>query len=176
MNTLISTPRLSLRNIVPSDLGALVAMNEDEEVMKYFPSILSQEQTIQFMDRIFTQYKENGFGLYAVTLISSDALIGLAGFMMPSFESFFTPCVEIGWRFKKEFWGQGYASEASTACLKYAKTLLGLKEILSFTSIQNKKSEAVMKNIGMKKQGHFVHPKLDKDHWLSEHVLYSIQL
>lgn len=176
MSLMLTTERLLLRSFETPDWEYFVAMNEDQEVMKYFPAPLCKEESLQFIDRINNHYKDVGFSLYAVVLASNNAYIGFTGFMTPSFDAFFTPCVEIGWRFKKEYWGNGYATEAATACLKYAKEQLDLKKVFSFTSIHNKKSEAVMQKIGMQKQENFEHPKLDKTHWLCAHVLYSIQL
>lgn len=56
----------------------------------------------------------------------------------------FSPCVEIGRRLAKTDWGKGYASEAARAALDYAITELQLDEVLSFTSVTNLPSQAVM--------------------------------
>ena len=176
MALILTTERLVLRSFDPTFYDSFVAMNKEEEVMKYFPAPLSKEESLQFIDIISNHYKDVGFSLYAVLLASNNTFLGFTGFMTPSFDAFFTPCIEISWRFKKEYWGNGYATEAATACLKYAKEQLGLKEVFSFTSLHNKKSEAVMQKIGMQRQKNFEHPKLDKTHWLCAHVLYVIQL
>ena len=51
---------------------------------------------------------------------------------------------------------------------------LALKDIYSFTSIHNKRSEQVMKKAGMQKLGWFDHPSLENGHYLQKHVLYKI--
>ena len=86
-----------------------------------------------------------------------------------------SPCVEIGWRLAKVHWGRGYASEAAEAALCYAFGELGLDEVVSFTAAINKPSEAVMQKIGMANaQQNFVHPRVEVDSPLREHVLYKI--
>ena len=60
--------------------------------------------------------------------------------------------------------------------LEYAKKTLGLKELYSFTSLPNKRSERVMQKIGMVKSKEFDHPLVSLDHPLCRHVLYKISL
>src|SRR5699024_12133542 len=65
-----------------------------------------------------------GFGLYAVEEKTNNEFIGFIGFHRATFEADFTPCIEIGWRLKKEAWGKGYATEGAASCLKYGFTVL----------------------------------------------------
>jgi len=176
MALIFSTDRLLISHLEAAHFEDFLKMNQDEEIMKYYPNLLSKQETIDFFDRVNNHFKQHGFSFYAVSLKSTQQFIGCTGFMIPTFEAYFTPCVEIGWRYQKEYWGKGYATEGANACLKYGKEQLKFKEVVSMTSVQNKKFEAVMQKIGMQKQGNFLHPKLDQAHWLSEHVLYSIEL
>jgi [ribosomal protein S5]-alanine N-acetyltransferase len=173
-NYIISTERLGLRRWRQTDIDPFAKINSDEAVMKYFPATLSRSETIAMIQRIGDHFEKNGFGLYAVEEKKSGAFIGFTGFSIPSFESFFTPCVEIGWRYQKESWGRGLATEAAQACLQHGFNVLGFQQIFSFTSAINLPSEKVMKRIGMKKTGEFDHPKLDKANRLCRHVLYRI--
>lgn len=175
MKYIISTERLGLREWTGADIDPCVAMNMDQEVMKYFPAIMNEEETRAMLKRIHTRFSESGFGFYAVEKKSNNEFIGFTGFGIPAFESFFTPCIEIGWRFKKEAWGRGYATEAANACLKYGFKTLLFDRIVSFTSVLNTNSERVMQKIGMKKIGEFDHPFIEKDNRLCRHVVYEIK-
>ena len=175
MKYIISTERLGLREWKGSDVDPCVAMNLDKEVMKYFPAIMNEEETRAMLKRIHARFSESGFGFYAVEKKSNNEFIGFTGFGIPVFESFFTPCVEIGWRFKKAEWGRGYATEAASACLKYGFENLLFDKIVSFTSVLNLNSERVMQKIGMKKIGEFDHPFIDATHRLCRHVVYEIR-
>jgi ribosomal-protein-alanine N-acetyltransferase len=106
--------------------------------------------------------------------MDNGQFIGYTGFAHPTFESHFTPCVEIGWRLSKENWNQGFATEAALACLHYGFKKLAFNEIYSFTATINLPSIKVMEKIGMKKQGEFEHPALAEGHKLKTHVLYKI--
>ena len=69
---------------------------------------------------------------------------------MPGFTAPFTPCVEIGWRLAAAHWGRGYATEAARAVLVHAWDVVGLDEVVSFTTAGNDRSRAVMVRLGMR--------------------------
>ncbi len=68
--------------------------------------------------------------------------------------------------------GKGYATEAASACLVYARQVFGIKEIYAFTSTLNERSERVMKKIGMRFIKTFDHPSVPCGHPLVPHKLY----
>ena len=171
----IETERLFLRQWQPSDHESYIAMNLDKEVMEFFPTTLIEEESISHITRTRNHIEEKGYGLFALERKDTNAFIGFTGFSHPKFEADFTPCTEIGWRIAKEYWNLGFATEAAKACLVFGFKKLSLEEIYSFTSVHNKKSEQVMKKIGMKKTGEFNHPLLAQGHYLQKHVLYKIK-
>ena len=86
-----------------------------------------------------------------------------------------TPCVEIGWRLARAYWGTGYAAEAANASLDFVFRTLDLSEVFSFTSVSNKRSRAVMERINMQNtHANFSHPMIPINSPLQEHVLYKI--
>ena len=172
---IIVTKRLGLRKLINEDIIPFAEMNKDADVMKCFPNTLSDDETAKLVNRINLHFNKHGFGLFAVEKLTTKKFIGFTGFMTPSFESFFTPCVEIGWRFKKEEWNKGYATEAATACLTYGFKTLNFDKIYSFTSVINKPSEKVMQKIGMMKAGEFDHPNIPANSSLCRHVVYKIE-
>ncbi|OKP01206.1 GNAT family N-acetyltransferase [Xenorhabdus eapokensis] len=88
----------------------------------------------------------------------------------------FSPFVEIGWRLDKPFWGQGYTCEAAHRIFDCAFTEIGLEEIVAFTTVSNYRSERVMKKLDMvRDEKTFLHPGLEADHPLREHVLYRLK-
>lgn len=169
----LETSRLNLRDWLSADLEHFCKMNADPDVMNYFPRVLSSAETERFYQVILAEFKEYGFGLYAVEEKRTKEFIGFIGFHRATFESDFTPCIEIGWRLKKNAWGQGYATEGARACLEYGFKNLGFSEVVSFTAEINKPSVNVMKKIGMKPVKTFLHPRVDQDSPLKKHVLYQ---
>lgn len=172
---MIETQRLILRNWQDSDTEPFAALNQDPQVMEHFPSVLTREETIAFIDKCKQHYSTYGYTLYACELKDNHQLIGFVGLMYRA-DLPFSPCVEIGWRLAKDYWGQGLASEAALKCLEIGFTEFNLAEIVSCTSTINKRSERLMQKLGMIHDagGNFYHPKLPKEHPLSLHVLYRI--
>lgn len=171
---IITTKRLKLRLWGDEDVEAFIKLNEDEEVMRFFPTTQTKEQTLAQIARIKTHFTNHNYGLYALERIDKGEFIGYTGFAHPTFTSYFTPCVEIGWRLSKENWNKGFATEAASACLQHGFSALGFEEIYSFTATINLPSIRVMEKIGLKKQGLFEHPALPEGHKLKTHVLYKI--
>ena len=166
--------RLGFRLWKDDDSMIFSRMNADSKVMQYFPGILNEKESDQFIERIMEHFKEHGYGLWAVDLKETHEFIGFIGFYTAKFESDFTPCVEIGWRLDHRFWNKGYATEGAIKCLDYGFNRLGLNEIFSFTSEINKPSINVMKKIGLVEQGVFQHPNISEESPLRPHVLYKI--
>lgn len=171
----IETERLILCDWQQVDLEHFSEMNADEDDMKIFPKTLSKEESDAFGQAIIAEIEEYGFGLYAVEVKETNEFIGFIGFHRATFESDFTPCVEIGWRLKKEAWGKGYATEGAKACIQYGFEELGFDEIYSFTADINEPSKNVMRRVGMEFIKEFDHPRVEADSSLRKHVLYRIQ-
>lgn len=172
----IETERLTLRDWKEEDLKVFQNMNSDPVTMEFFPKTLSFDESRQFYERIQLEFRERGYGLYAVEIKDTKEFIGFTGFHYTVMDTEFSPCVEIGWRLAYDTWGYGYATEAAKACLDYARKNLSFTEIYSFTSVSNRCSENVMKKIGMVKVGNFQHPTIKNGNPLKEHLLYKLEL
>jgi RimJ/RimL family protein N-acetyltransferase len=172
----LTTTRLCLRPWQASDLAPFARLNADPRVMQFMPKLLTQAESDAVVSRITAHFDRHGFGLWAVEVIESKTTIGFVGLSVPAFEAHFTPCVEIGWRLAYDHWGQGYASEGAKAALGFAFRELRLDEVLSFTTLANQRSRAVMERIGMSHspEDDFDHPNLAPDHPLCRHVLYRL--
>jgi len=171
---ILETPRLILRQWKEADHEPYIELNLDKEVMEFFPSVSTPEETMQQIERVTRHIEEYGYGFFAVERKDNHQFIGFTGLSHPRFESYFTPCVEIGWRLSKANWGRGFATEAAEACLAYGFKELALEEIYSFTAVLNKRSEQVMIKTGMTKQGLFDHPSIAEGSALKKHVLYKM--
>ncbi len=72
--------------------------------------------------------------------------------------------------------GQGLATEAASAALDFGFGSAGLEEVVSFTSVGNTRSSAVMRRLGMTHDlgDDFQHPLVPPGHHLAPHVLFRI--
>ena len=170
----LQTSRLILRNWKQNDIEPFAILNSDPRVCEFLPNVLSQEETLTSVIKIQSHFKKHAFGLFAVELISTKTFIGFVGLKYFSFDSHFTPSVELAWRLSWENWGQGLATEAAQKVTQYGFETLGLSEILAITAKRNQRSRRVMEKLGMftNEDENFLHPQLEYSHPLAEHVLY----
>lgn len=172
---MLKTERLILRQWTNDDFSPFSKICGDAEVIEFYPKPLTEEESYGLGSRIQSLIKERGWGFWAIELPNRKKFIGFVGLHIPKESLPCSPCVEIGWRIAKEFWNQGYATEAAKESLRYAFTTLNLNEVVSFTTVANVRSQAVMQKIGMSNTGNnFMHPDIEVTHPLCEHVLYKI--
>lgn len=171
----LETDRLYLRQWREKDLPLFAKLNADPEVMKYFPSPLSLAETHSFAEKCRALISAKGWGFWALELKGSGEFIGFTGLNAPKPSLPCSPCVEVGWRLRRDAWGNGYATEAATESLKFAFEDLSLDDVVSFTTVANARSRAVMARLGFTNTDqNFRHPDIPQDHSLAEHVLYKI--
>ncbi|NND63451.1 MAG: GNAT family N-acetyltransferase [Flavobacteriaceae bacterium] len=170
---LIKTERLGLRNWLPEDEAPFIEMCADAEVMKHFPTVLSSEETLGLINRLKNHFIEFGYTYFAAEVIETAEFIGFIGIANQTWESEYTPCVDIGWRLKQGAWGKGYATEGAKACLDAAKNKFGVSKVLAFATDTNHASEQVMQKIGMSYVGTVQHPKIKHDPRFKHCVVYS---
>ncbi len=91
-----------------------------------------------------TSYKKNGYGLWLVTVKITHQPIGICGLI----RRVELPDMDLGFAFLPSFTGQGYAFEASQACLQYAKDVLKRIQILAITSETNSRSKTLLAKLG----------------------------
>lgn len=171
----IETDRLTLRRWRAADREPFAALNADPEVMAFFVAPLTREGSDQLIDRLDSRFEEDGFGMWALEVRATGSFIGFTGIAVVRFEAPFTPAVEIGWRLARSAWGLGYATEAARASLDFGFGDGGLDEVVSFTTVGNARSRAVMERLGMTRDpaDDFEHPGI-RGHLLAPHVLYRV--
>jgi ribosomal-protein-alanine N-acetyltransferase len=154
-------------------------MNADPEVMRWFPAPLTRAQSDASVDRLSRHHDEHGYTAWAVEVLESDRgpapFVGFVGLVQPGFDPPFphsVPCVEVGYRLARPWWGLGIATEAGRAALRLGLVELGLPEVVSFTVPPNIGSQAVMQRLGMRYDGVFAHPRAAAGEWWGPHVLY----
>jgi RimJ/RimL family protein N-acetyltransferase len=152
---LIRSERLTLRNWQNSDRAMFAALNADPEVTPDLGGPLDRATSDAKLDRYIASFERHGFCRWAIEDLNGNFL-GYAGVMPSRPHHPLGPHAEIGWRLMRSAWGHGYATEAASACLKDVFERVRLKEVLTYTSADNFRSQAVMARLNLQRK-----PSLD---------------
>jgi RimJ/RimL family protein N-acetyltransferase len=146
----LGSKRLLLRMFCESDLDAYAAMCADPEVMRYLGAgyPLTRSESWRNMALVLGHWQLRGFGLWAVEERATGLLAGRVGCWQP--EGW--PGREIGWTFRREFWGRGYATEAAQTVLADGFSRPGTWRLISLIHPQNERSIAVALRLGMRRE------------------------
>lgn len=171
----LRTERLLLRQWQERDLEPFAELNSDPEVMRYFPAMLTREESDALATAIRRALERQGWGLWAVEVIDGPSFVGFVGLNDPSFDAHFMPAVEVGWRLGREHWGHGYATEAGQAALEFGFDQLELDQIVAMIGLDNSRSQQVAERLGMTRDpaDDFDHPRVPPGP-LRRHALYRL--
>lgn len=147
---ILETKRLLLREMNESDFDALCKILCDEETMYAYEGAFSDQEVGEWLDRQLSRYREFGFGLWAVVLKETGMMIGQCGLTMQPWKN--AEVLEIGYLFQRNFWHNGFATEAAIACKKYAFEVLKADEVCSIIRDTNIPSQKVAERNGMTKK------------------------
>ena len=151
---MIKTERIYFQRFTDVETDLLFQLDGDADVMKYITLGIprTMDEVIEkSMPRILKSYQyKSDFGIFAAYLINSEKYIGWFQFEK---DKEFEDSIEIGWRLKKQYWGNGYATEVATVLCE-----LGIKmgkTIVARAMIENLASIRVMEKAGLKFEKEF---------------------
>jgi RimJ/RimL family protein N-acetyltransferase len=168
----VRTDRLLMRRWLDSDREPFAALNADPAAMLFFPQTLDREASDGLVDLIEERFDQQGYGLWALEVAGTGEFIGFTGLNPMPDGVPGAGGVEVGWRFGRHAWHNGYATEAARAALGVAFGGVGLDGIWSMTAVLNEPSQAVMRRLGLTEVARFDHPGIPAGHPLQPHVTY----
>ncbi len=185
---LLRSPRVRLRQWTPADREPFAGLAADPAVMEHLLPLPTRAHSDAVADRIEALIDQQGWGFWAAESLElpdpeggeeagvGPRFMGFIGLNRPTAPLPFMPCVEIGWRLARPYWGRGLATEGARLALRVGFEALGLEEIVAFTAQRNRRSQAVMARLGMRESPAeaFDHPSVPEGHGLRPHVLYRL--
>jgi ribosomal-protein-alanine N-acetyltransferase len=152
----IDGKRIYLRDHQASDLDVYHSWLSDPVVAKYLKWRAStrEESFIQLAEAL----RENDRNprtkyFFAIVLHENDRIIGDAGFTIES-QGESGGIANLGYFLLQEYWGKGYATEATGLMIRYCFTALGLHKVTAGCDAENRASERVMQKCGMKREAY----------------------
>ncbi|HEX8286405.1 MAG TPA: GNAT family N-acetyltransferase [Pyrinomonadaceae bacterium] len=149
--SILETERLILRSWKVADSKALFEICQNAEVMLHIGNGKPYEtvaDAVKFLEWAADYQNENGYCRWAVIEKSSGKIVGSSGFSRLRNEE-----IELGYLFAREVWGNGLATEAARACLKYGFEKLNFNRIVALTDVEHTTSQQVLKKIGFIERG-----------------------
>lgn len=146
---ILSTPRLLFRRLVMGDLDELYTLYQDEEVRRFTPEgVLSLEETREELEWFQYGHPDHPeLGLWATIHKQSGQFIGRCGLLPWTIDGQFE--VEVAYMLSKDFWGQGFGTEAAQGILAYGFDRLNLSRLICMIDHDNLASIRVAEKIGM---------------------------
>jgi ribosomal-protein-alanine N-acetyltransferase len=143
----LTTARLILRGFTDDDVDPLYRILSDADVLRYFPDPRppSCERVQKIISNQLQHWERHGYGWWALEPRSNKDLIGWSGLQFISE----TTEVEVGYLLGQPFWGQGLATEAAQACVRYGFEQLGLQTIVGIVHPENVASQRVIGKLGL---------------------------
>lgn len=144
----LETDRLVMRKMLPRDAADMFEYASRPEVSEYllWNPHTTQRFTKNYLHFLQSQYGSKNFYDWAVTLRSSEKMIGTCGFT--SFD-LANNSAEVGYVLSSSYWGQGIAPEALKKVIDFGFRELELHRIYARIMDGNTRSEAVAKKCGM---------------------------
>ncbi|MGS2719850.1 GNAT family N-acetyltransferase [Paraglaciecola aestuariivivens] len=147
--------RLSYQLITQPEPDFLMQVDNDPEVMRFING--GKKSTAEHIEKVFipriakfTQ-AELGWGVWKVSLLENQQAIG---WVLVRPMGFFTGIanpkdLELGWRFVRDSWGQGYATEAAEHVKNQVSKVNHNTHFSAIAVQQNHASIKVMQKLGM---------------------------
>jgi len=161
----LDTPRLTVRDYAPSDLDDVAEILADPAVFWWVKEPYTRERAQRWLADEMALAGRDGTGRRAVVLKATGKVIGGAGLVWRDLDG--GREVELGYHLHHGYWGQGYATEAGAACLEQARRL-GLRRVVSLIYVDNPRSEAVARRLGMTARGELTWAGLPHLMWALE--------
>jgi RimJ/RimL family protein N-acetyltransferase len=147
---ILETERLILRLLLSSDLDSLFALYRDPDIRRYFPEgTLNYQETKEELDWFLKCHPAHPeLGLWATIAKDTNQFIGRCGLLPWTIDGRFE--VEVAYLLDKAYWGQGLATEAAQALVRYGFDQLHLSRLICLIDPANQASIRVATKLGMR--------------------------
>lgn len=171
------TARLTFREYTEEDFRLFYSVFSDEQIMKYayLDQYQSEEEIRPYFNEVIglgTSHAKRRTYSFALFDRIGGSYIGFADIMIHLLKEN-GGIGEIGYFFRPEYWGNGYASEVAATLIEFGFQYLELHKVTATCNSNNCRSEKVMQKVGMTKEGELRKVRYKEGRWDNE-MNYSI--
>lgn len=171
----LETDRLLLRDWRDKDWPEFFRVTNTPAVMRWLGGVLDDDGMAKQRGRVEASRAANGFCFWTIDRKEDGALLGFCGLKRADAPgSTVTGEVEVGWRFREDAWGQGYAKEAAMAALDAAFDRFGAERVVALTVIDNTGSWGLMERLGMVRRAELDYDDMRYEPPWRRAIVYSI--
>lgn len=153
------TERLILRDWREEDWAEFFRVTNTPAVMRWLGGVMDADGMAKQRARVEGCRAAHGHCFWVVERREDGALLGFCGIKRADAPgSTITGAHEIGWRFREDAWGRGYAKEAAVATLDLAFGRLGADQVFAVTVADNTASWGLMERLGMQRRAELDYP------------------
>ena len=148
----LKTARLSIRPFTLDDAAFILRLLNEPSFVENIADkgVRDLEGARSYLrDGPLASYERHGFGLWRVGLAGDGTPVGMAGVLKRDY----LDDIDIGYALLPEFCGAGYALEATSAVLTYAKSQLGARRVVAIVADYNERSIRLLKKLGFAVEG-----------------------
>lgn len=174
---MIETERLIIRPWREDDRAPFATMGRDPEVMRHLDGVVDRIDSDAMVNRQMANQAQHGCCFWVIERRDDGAFLSFCGIRQGGIEGTAVAGEwEIGWRLRRDAWGQGYALEAAGASLDRAWTYTSAERVCAWTVPANTASWGLMLRLGMKRRPalDFDHPRFAEGHTLRRHIVHAI--
>ena len=168
----LTTERLILRELRRSDAADVLVFRGDPIVQKYDDPVIHTEAEAQtFIDELHEEYRARAGINWAVTRSDLDVVVGI--FSLHHWSRHHRRA-EAGYGLARACWGQGIASEALRAILRFGFGQLDLNRIYAQTIADNHESVRLLERLGFRREGTFRRHSWEDDGTFHDSAMYGL--
>jgi len=165
---ILETERTILREVTADDAEFILDLLNQPSFIRNigYRNVRTTREARDYIESRFTgNYKNFGFGMWAVELKETNAPIGICGFVKREG----LPDADIGFAFLPQYESKGYAYESANGTMEYGRNVLNLHRVLAITSKDNESSGRLLGKLDFKFECLIVLPGADEELKLFSH-------
>ena len=153
----LETERLVLRDWTEQDQAPFMRHTNTPDVMRWLGGVLDDDRAGQMIERLAAYRRDFGFTFWIVERKQDGGhlageILGFCGLKRANLPPGPLGDIEIGWRFRQDAWGRGYAKEAASAAMRVGFERFAAPHMIALTVLENTPSWGLMLRLGMQRR------------------------